>query len=789
MAVATSFGDFLRFYRLRASLTQDELAERTGVSVRAIRDAERGRATSPRRSTVLLLAEGLGLTEEETGDLLAKAERPAPPGDEQPEVPRELPPALPDLTGRRSELRLLADQAEEAASSPTPHVTVVHGPPGVGKTSLVVSAGHELGGRFADGCLFLDLRGTRADRLDPDQAVRRLLRACGVRPADVPADSGHRLALYRSVLRDRSVLLILDNPLDEAQVRPLLVTGPGSMVLISSRNLLVGLHATSRLELGLLPEPDAVDLLGTIVGRDRVAAEPEETARVVRLCGGVPLALRISGDRLAGRPGWPVARLADQLADERHRLSALSAGDVQVRAAFELSYRVLDDRARAVFRRLSLLPSADVGVGTAAVVAGLPPDDTEAVLEQLTDASLLGVSAKPGRYTVHDLLRLFAAERLERDERPEAVQAARLRARDWPAATATAAARCFTPGHEPPDEVRALFPDLAAATAWLLDEQANWLGALRLLVRDGQHRQVLDLATAMHWYSDHQGDGSLWLEVFTAGADAARALGAADDEAAQLNFLCWTHYILLGRPQDALEAHRRALRVATEAGNLVEQAWALYYRGGIEVVFGSPTAAVDFAEESVRLFEEAGYPLGEHLAWSALGKALHRAGRFEEAVGAQRRAIQRYRRWQGIEGPATDNSLGVMLMRLGESLSPCGRHEEALEAFAEADACFTANAARTGLANVNVMRGELLGRMGEFDAAHAQFTTALGGPLSPNLEMRLLLSAASLCEEHGRSAETNEYRVRAYALCDRFDAPGMVARRRELEEALGIAGR
>ncbi|MET8760063.1 NB-ARC domain-containing protein [Lentzea sp. NPDC004782] len=428
----TAFGDFLRFYRSRVPLTQEELAERTGLSMRAIGDMERGRTLTPQSRTVQLLIGGLDLEGAEAAEFsaLARAGR-ASAAEEKPEVPGpapvspSLPPVLVELTGREAERAQLDRFAADTATRL--RIAVVHGAPGSGKTALAVDAGHRLGARFADGCVFLDLRGMDSDPLTPARAAHRLLRSFGVDEHQIPADADDKLSLYRSMLRDRTVLLVLDNAANEAQVRPLLASSPGTLVLVTSRNTLVGLDARHRLAVDMLPLDHSVALLRAVAGEARVAAESEATARVATLCGGMPLALLIAGNRLTSRPRWTIAHLAEQLEDGRRRLSVLRAGDLQVRAAFEMSYHQLSPGAATLFRRLALLPGTSASTGLAAVLTDCP----EEALDELADASLLGISETPGHYTQHDLLRVFAAERLELDEPPAVVQEllARLRHR------------------------------------------------------------------------------------------------------------------------------------------------------------------------------------------------------------------------------------------------------------------------------------------------------------------------------------------------------------------------
>ncbi|KJK32971.1 transcriptional regulator, XRE family protein, partial [Lentzea aerocolonigenes] len=214
----------------------------------------------------------------------------------------------------------------------------------------------------------------------------------------------------------RKVLVLLDNAASEAQVRPFLAAAPGSRTLVTCRRTLAGLEGVRWLYLDPFDDGDAEALLEAVVGVDRVRAEPDVVGELVELCGNLPLALRIVGNRLASRPHWSLRYLVDQLRDERTRLTGLSAGDLQVRSAFEVSYRGLSPEGRVLFRRLAAVPGADFGVELAQVAGGLTESEAFGLLDELVDASMVLAGPVEGRFRFHDLLRLFARERWETED-------------------------------------------------------------------------------------------------------------------------------------------------------------------------------------------------------------------------------------------------------------------------------------------------------------------------------------------------------------------------------------
>jgi NB-ARC domain len=308
-------------------------------------------------------------------------------------------------------------------------ISAIAGKAGVGKTALAVRVAHRLRPRFADGQLYVNLRGAEAQALDPTEVLAGFLRALGVEGAAIAEGLEERVRQYRSRLADRRVLVLLDNAASEAQVRPLLPASPGCAVLVTSRTPLSGLEAVHPLTLDVLEGDQAVELLARLAGRGRVAAEPEAAATIVRLCGWLPLAVRIAGARLAGRPQWRLALLAERLADEHRRLDELATGDLEVRASVALSYQGRGEQERRLFRLLGLLVAPSFPAWVAATLLDIRLAEAEGLLERLVDAQLVEAAGQDQagqlRYRLHDLLRLFARERLQLEE-PTASQRASL---------------------------------------------------------------------------------------------------------------------------------------------------------------------------------------------------------------------------------------------------------------------------------------------------------------------------------------------------------------------------
>lgn len=750
-----AFGPLLRSMRRAKSLTIEALAEASGVSERGIGDLERGRRAAPQRRTVAALADGLGLDDADRERLLAAARAGRAP-EYSPVGVRSFPRGIDDFVGRADELAgleaLAAPPREDRAGEgdgAQPVVVVIHGPPGTGKTTLALRAARRLADRFPDGQLMVDLRGTDDSPPAPSELMVRVLKAFGVPDRDLAkAGPPAHHALYRQVLADRRSLLVLDDARDEAQVRPLLPGSGGTLVLVTSRRMLTGLDDVHRLPLGRLDPDESAAFLASLVGEDRATAEPGALEEVARLCEHLPLALRIAGNWLATRTGWTVRRLADRLASEERRLDALSAGDLRVATAFDLSYRQLTPAAARLFRRLSLVPGPDVGAACAARLTGQDVHDTEDTLEELVEAGLLDSTGN--RYRLHDLLCLYGRGRLVAEDGEADVERARRSMFRWLLETAVVAGRWYEPGHgAPPDSWRGTV-DLSGADKareWLQAEAANWLAALHAAAADGDHATVVEVAESLHWFSDQWMFWGHWPEVFGAAVRSAEALGDPLLEATQLNYYAWAVLLCEGRPRDSLPYTARALAAARRAGDAGQQAWAHAYASWAHRVLRETGPAAEHSAQAVALFEAAGDLHGTLQALMSYAMVLESARRDEEAIEAY----------------------GKVLTRLDEAGDRVEPHI----------AAFTRGSALAGLGNCH-------GHLGRWEEAVEYLRTSVelsrtDGNIA--LESRYLLSLGNVLLEAGRRTEAREAFTRCVALGSDAD-PQRVAEARSRLAAL-----
>ncbi|HEX7305581.1 ATP-binding protein [Lentzea sp.] len=711
------FGELLLGYRRDAGLSQDGLAQLSGISVRALRELEQGRARAAQRRSAEVLADALELDEGDRAEFLLVAEqgrkrRPAVAGAGL----AALPPLPTDRVGRAEELsklRLLLHANQTVA---------IVGQPGVGKTVLAAFAARQLRDEFPDGCLSIDLRGVDEQPLPVRAVLERLLSALGVSSKDMPAIEAEQSHRYRALLAKRRVLVLLDNAASEAQIRPLLATAPGCRTLVTCRRTLVGLEGVRWMHLEPFGIADSEALLGAIVGEERVRAETGEARDLISLCGNLPLALRIAGNRLASRPHWSVAHLVDQLRDESTRLTSLSAGDLQVRSAFEVSYRMLSPEGRALFRRLAAVPSMDFGVEVVQVAAELTEARTLVLLEELVDASMLLAGAQAGRFRFHDLLGLFARERWEaEDEEQERVRATEA-VLEHLVGMARAAGSVFSPGQLSSD----IFDSIEEARAWLDQEQANWMAATREIARAGWHHEVLELSLSMHWYSDDRWDLPEWTEIFGFGVDAARALGDVAAEAQQRNFFGWALGVA-GHGDGALEQHLLAWHCAVEAGDPLEQTWALAYAARHEYHSGDRVEALRHAREAVELSPQFDFWTVQTPVRFRFGGLLLSDGQPEQAFAVLNavldEALSRTR--AGESTLARQRLMALLLEGTADCLHALRQCEKAIPMFSEA-LRIHAEVSSMFIASRAMMReGRCRIDVGEFSAAEVLLGQAL----------------------------------------------------------------
>ncbi|ADD45963.1 AfsR/SARP family transcriptional regulator [Stackebrandtia nassauensis] len=587
-------------------------------------------------------------------------------------VPAQLPADVPGFTGRDSEVEALCSAVTQRRSGALV-VSSVEGMAGIGKTALAVHAARRLADEFPDGQLFIDLHGFDADApaTDPAVALERLLHSLGVDPRQIPENLDERAGLYRSILSDRSVLIVLDNASGEQQVGPLLPGGDASLAIVTSRRSLAGLDQARSIQLELLGRAEAIALLAAALGPSRggagqksvpavepgrfAAADEAVAAEIVAVCGMLPLAIRIAAARLRHRPDWTLADLRDRL--QQAGLAGLCAGDRSVTAAFEMSYAELDDLARNAFRRLGLHPGHDFDVYTAAALCAEPADDpseaspsrhpslssTQATLDELVDVNLL-IEFRPGRYRFHDLVREFAAHKATLDT-PETRAHARQRLGDlylYYAGKLYAAEPIVSIGRDyrvrAPETPTPTIPDATTALAIMDDENPNILAFIESGHDHDVGAQSVELATLQLSYLWRQARYNDFPARFPKLLDTAKRLGDPAAEA-WLRIAQGSCLAKCGQSEQAIDELTLARRIGERVGQPDITLTATFETAMAQIGAGR------FADASMTLAEAlASRPGGDDFVEMEIRNRLAQcAFRLGDAAGALRdldRAIE-----------------------------------------------------------------------------------------------------------------------------------------------------
>jgi DNA-binding SARP family transcriptional activator/tetratricopeptide (TPR) repeat protein/DNA-binding XRE family transcriptional regulator len=671
--------------------------------------------------------------------------------------PAQLPADVSGFTGRAPELasleHLLPDDGTDV------RIAVVTGTAGVGKTAVAVHWAHRWRDRFPDGQLYLDLRGYGPERpVQPGDALSGFLRALGVAGAEVPAEEDQRAARFRTELDDRRLLLVLDNAGSVEQVRPLLPGSAGCSVLVTSRETLPALiarHGAHRVPLDLLTPEDAMDLLHTLLG-ERVVAERVAAEALVEYCVRLPLALRLAAELALARPAVSLAELATELADERGRLDLLDGGGdphTEVRAVFSWSYRHLPADAARMFRLWGLHPGRTLTVDAAAALAAVELPEARRLIDLLVRAHV-AEELRPGRYQLHDLLRVYAAELAGED------RAAVTRLFDHYVAAAALAMDLHVPQekHLRPEPPPSRLPGWRPVNPqeWLEAERHNLLAVAAHATRNGWPEHVRLLSGILWKYLDLGGyhEDALMLHTH------ASAFADPGDKTNPLT-LIGLGYWRVGRNREALRYLEEALDGARESGNRNTESYVLNALGLVCRALGRFTDALRYLERALELARESGDRNSEGLVLVVLGTACKGMGRYADAVRYLELALATARE----TGDRT--SEGYVRVNLGDVLSAQGMHEAAVSSVEEGLVLFAETGTRTSEGYALGILGGALRCLGRYGEAVARLDQALavsretGGRINEGVALKHL---GDVHRELGRYDEAARHLAEALAI-------------------------
>jgi tetratricopeptide (TPR) repeat protein/transcriptional regulator with XRE-family HTH domain len=621
----------------------------------------------------------------------------------------QLPAFVPDFVGREGALARLVSWLPGADAGPA--LVTISGPPGVGKTSLALRFADQVADGYPDGQLFVELRATGPARL-----LATMLVSLGVAEQDLPAGVDERSALFRSLVSGKRVLLVLDDATDEAQVRPLLPGRAPALVVVTARGPLAGLDGAHRLPLEVFSPAEALELLRRVAGSRRVDAEPVASSDVVARCAYLPLAVRVVA---AGIAMWPAGGLRDwseELADSTTRLGRLRAGDRSVAAVLETAYQALPGPAQLLFRRVPLMPGLDFTADTATVLIDA---EAERTLAELCRRGLAQPAA-PRRYRVHDLVRLFAEQRLAEEETPAARHALEVAVLTHLLGRAFDAGSTLDPSGYTKPGVDCRFADHRQAVRWLDGERRSLPPAVRRAAQLGLTDLVFPLADALPWYWDLRCHWDDWQEVNGIVLALAEQVGDVSRQVIALNGLALA-VRTAGDAATAMRLAERALRLAKQAGLTDEEAEAHARLGWVLTDLGEHESAITHLKEAVRLHAWIGECWYEAAARSKLGAALEAAGRLVEAAASYQHAARLFGELGATRSEAT------ACCDYADIQCDRGVLAEAEEKYRAALAVFTTYDDQWGVARARLGLGRVLAAEGEREHAKHELTVAMTG--------------------------------------------------------------
>lgn len=674
-------------------------------------------------------------------------------------IPAELPPASPGFVGRQRELAALDRMLADREQGKTNLLTVLTGTAGVGKTALALTWANRVSGEFPDGQLYASLRGFDPERapLAPGEVLTSLLKTLGVESDAIPVDLDDRASLYRSMLADRRVLVLLDNARDSEQVRPLLPGGSNALVIVTSRRRLDGLVVRSGarvLPLETLPTQAAIDLLDAACSPRLSESEPAAVRELAELCGGLPLALRIAAARLAANPGREVASLVEELSDRRHRLHALDIddADTSVRRAFDSSYRSLHPTHASVFRLLGLIPGQTYTPFAVAALCDIDPATARRRLRSLALAHLV-TEPEPDRFGMHDLLRLYAQDLVVTPPSGESADpqvqsskeqdaAALRRLLHYYMVVADEARRFLRPARDELDFAtgdqtpRPRITDRAGALEWFDAEWPNLVAAIRIANLENMHELAWPLARLQFNYLMVRCPWEDWTQTYSDGLDSARQL---DDPAGTVLMLAGlgVAYARSGQPEMALAHYEECYRKAVCTGDpswiamtQVNMGSVLFRLGRYDEAQVHCRAALDSYRDLGDRYREAG--------------ALNNLAQVEQVNGHRTAALEHLREAEAMYREADDlETLAMVLNNCGEVSFELGRvddavdyHREALEVARRCGSAMRQAAAHLGLGDAAFAGGDAAEAMRRWETALAIFSTS-GSPRAQEVRSRL----------------------------------------------------
>ncbi|GAB2484003.1 BTAD domain-containing putative transcriptional regulator [Streptosporangium sandarakinum] len=684
-------------------------------------------------------------------------------------LPRQLPRDPGGFVGRAEELVRLRSLLSPWDGGLPHHVVAITGPPGAGKSALAIRAAHAVRDRFPDGQLYANLHGATPGLrpLEPLEVLGRFLRALGVAPQAVPTDVDEAAALWRSLLDGRNLLVVLDDAVDLPQVRPLLSVPEGNTVLVNSRRTFALVDDCVHVPIGRLRHVEATTMLAKLAGAERTGRDPEATAHLVELCGGLPLAVAVAGARLANRPRWEVADLVERLRDERRRLRELEAGDIAVRSSLGVSYDLLtgsadhlDREAARALRALGVLRVPDVTPHVVGALLDVPAEEAERALERLADGHLVEADGA-GRYRLHDLVRLFASEQALHRETRKALDEMLNRALEFYISAVCLAAKILQHPRYPRWTSAGVTVDVTplplispdGAHEWLEHERVALVAAASQAMAAAEERTArlgVALAFAFYWFLYYSGASSDLFLISRQTLETGRRLYDRDIKANAHNYVAIA-LEMNNRAAEAVPHLQRQLHLCRQLSDPHGEQKAL---GSLAVIYNYQERHEEVlrcAEEQLRVSKAIGHRSGEHYAMAYIGLAHHRLGRLDQALAVLNDALDKIRKddeFRSYHEAIVLEKLGEVHVDRGDPASAKACYENALTCVRAAKANIAEPYLLLGLARASRL-------LGEIDEAADHLARSVAGAQAmgiKDLDRQLAEEQAALREARGAEA-------------------------------------
>lgn len=682
-------------------------------------------------------------------------------------VPCTLPRDLPDFVGRADEL----DQLLEMVSSRrlgSGKIIWIEGMGGTGKTTLAIRAAHRLAAEFPDGQLYVDVAGFAAGQrpLEAAEVLDILLSAFGVLPADMPADLAGRIARWRSVITGRRLLLVLDNTHDSARITPVLPPSGEYLVLVTSRIRLLDLDGVDVLPLGPLNDMECRELLAKVAGTARIASEPEACAELIRLCGGLPLAVRIAASRLRSRPNWPLTYLVRRLTDTRRILQELAVGERNLASSLSLSYKLLEPGSQRALRLLGLHPGRTIDADSAAALLGAVTKDAETELEHLVDINLLQ-QHEAECYELHDLVAAFARGLQDGDTEGEDTAAVQ-RLFGHYIWIAHAASEVLFPGRQTiamSADAPAVHLTASAALSWLAAEHR----VLEPLVADGMARGLHWHVAALHrtFFSYLLQRGGQHSVLYETGQDAVRAARQTSDVG--LLMLCLANLAIVsfetGKSSEGFDHLGEALDIARETSDRVNQARLLTVTGTLQARLGRYSEALAFRKDALRIHRTIDDANRRDMIETFVGISSVSCllGRYTEAREHAAEAVKLARDL----GSRRDEALA--LVNVARASLGCGEYDEVLSVLGQAESLLDGLDLPALSALVQARFADAFMSVGRLDEAHDRVRRAItmvweGGPTGRKATVANVMG--NVCRMRGEYRDAQRWHEQARELAE-----------------------